>query len=55
MAETAVGLVIDKLIPLLTEEAYLLRGVHKQVEEIRCDLEYILAFLKDADARAQTD
>ena len=55
MAETAVGLVIDKLIPLLSEEAYLLRGIHKEVEEIKCDLDYILAFLNDADARAQTD
>ncbi|POO02844.1 NB-ARC domain, LRR domain containing protein [Trema orientale] len=53
MAETAVGLVKDKLIPLLTEEAYLLRGVHKEVEKIQCDLDYILNFLKDADARAE--
>ncbi|XP_024018887.1 disease resistance protein RPM1 [Morus notabilis] len=55
MAEAAVGLVIDKLIPLLTEEAYLLRGVHQEVEEIKCDLDYILAFLNDADTRAESD
>ncbi|PON38689.1 NB-ARC domain containing protein [Parasponia andersonii] len=55
MAEIAVGLVKDKLIPLLTEEAYLLKGVHKEVEKIQCDLNYILDFLKDADARAQTN
>ncbi|KAF4358034.1 hypothetical protein F8388_008542 [Cannabis sativa] len=54
MAETAVGLVIDNLIPLLAEEAYLLSGVHNDVEEIKCDLDYIMAFLKDADVRAQT-
>ncbi|KAF4391353.1 hypothetical protein G4B88_016663 [Cannabis sativa] len=54
MAETAVGLVIDNLIPLLAEEAYLLSGVHNDVEEIRCDLDYIMAFLKDADVKAQT-
>ena len=45
MAETAVNLVI--------EEAYLLRGIHKEVEEIWCDLDYIQAFPKDADVRAQ--
>ncbi|PON37334.1 NB-ARC domain, LRR domain containing protein [Parasponia andersonii] len=55
MAETAVGLVVDKLIPLLTEEAYLLRGIHKEVEEIRYDLDYIMSFLKDAETRAQMD
>ncbi|KAM6552510.1 hypothetical protein CsatB_013272 [Cannabis sativa] len=54
MAETAVGLVIDNLIPLLAEEAYLLSGVHNDVEEIKCDLDYIMAFLKDADVKAQT-
>ncbi|GMN69448.1 hypothetical protein TIFTF001_038498 [Ficus carica] len=55
MAETAVGLVVDKLIPLLTEEAHLLRGVHTEVEDIKCDLEFLLAFLKDADAGAEKD
>ncbi|XP_062076632.1 disease resistance protein RPM1-like isoform X2 [Humulus lupulus] len=55
MAEIAVGLVIDKLIPLLTEEAYLLRGIHKDVERIKCDLDFLLAFLKDADAKAYTN
>ncbi|PON38696.1 NB-ARC domain containing protein [Parasponia andersonii] len=55
MAETAVSLVRDKLIPLLTEEANLLRGVQKEVEEIRCDLDYNLAFLKGAYARALAD
>ena len=49
------GLVINKLIPLLTEEAYLLKGIHKEVEEIKCDLDYILAFLNDADTRAETE
>ncbi|GMN71155.1 hypothetical protein TIFTF001_052628, partial [Ficus carica] len=55
MAETAVGLVIDKLIPLLTEEAYLLRGIHHEVDDIKCDLEFLLAFLKDADIEAERD
>ncbi|XP_024018742.1 disease resistance protein RPM1 [Morus notabilis] len=55
MAETAVGLVIDKLIPLLTEEAYLLRGVENDVEEIKCDLDFLSAFLNDADTRAERE
>ncbi|PON60226.1 NB-ARC domain, LRR domain containing protein [Trema orientale] len=55
MAETVVGLVIDKLIPLLKEEANLLRGVHKEVDVIRRELQSILAFLKDADRRAETE
>lgn len=49
------GLVVDKLIPLLTEEARLLRGVHTEVEDIKCDLEFLLAFLKDADIQAERD
>ncbi|XP_062078201.1 disease resistance protein RPM1-like [Humulus lupulus] len=55
MAEIAVGLVVDKLIPLLSEEAYLLRGIHNDVEGIKCDLDFLLAFLKDTDARVDTD
>ncbi|PON60228.1 NB-ARC domain, LRR domain containing protein [Trema orientale] len=55
MAETVVGLVVDKLIPLLTEEAKLLKGVHKEVDVIRHELQSILAFLKDADRRAETE
>ncbi|PON37337.1 hypothetical protein PanWU01x14_321020 [Parasponia andersonii] len=53
MAEIAVGLVVDKLIPLLTEEANLLSGVHKDVDIIRKELQGILAFLKDADRRSE--
>ncbi|GMN54328.1 hypothetical protein TIFTF001_023445 [Ficus carica] len=52
MAETAVRLVIDRLVPLLTEEANFLSGVHREVEEIKRELESIVAFLKDADRRA---
>ncbi|KAM6551001.1 hypothetical protein CsatB_000809 [Cannabis sativa] len=55
MAEIAVGLVIDKLIPLLSEEAYLLRGIHKEIEGIKCDMDFLFAFLKDADARVEID
>ncbi|CAK7323856.1 unnamed protein product [Dovyalis caffra] len=55
MAESAVSLVIDKLVPLLTQEVDLLKGVHKEVEEIKDDLEAIRAFLKDADSRAEKE
>ncbi|KAK2440994.1 disease resistance protein RPM1 [Trifolium repens] len=52
MAETAVSLVLDQLIPLIKQEAKLLGGVHKEFEDIKDELESIQAFLKDADKRA---
>ncbi|CAJ2639918.1 unnamed protein product [Trifolium pratense] len=52
MAEIAVSLVVDQLLPLLREEAKLLRGVHKEFADIKDELESIQAFLKDADKRA---
>ncbi|PON37336.1 NB-ARC domain, LRR domain containing protein [Parasponia andersonii] len=55
MAETAVAIVVDKLITLLTEEADLLTGVHREVDLIRRELQSILAFLKDADRRAEAE
>ena len=53
MAEIAVTVVIDRLLSLLTEEARLLRGVHTEVEDIKRQLLFIQAFLKDADAKAE--
>ena len=53
MAEIAVTVVIDRLLSLLTEEAILLRGVHTEVEDIKRQLLFIQAFLKDADAKAE--
>ncbi|EXB49718.1 Disease resistance protein RPM1 [Morus notabilis] len=55
MAETAVSYLIDKLIPLLTEEVNLLRGVHGEVLEIKRELVFIRAFLKDADQKAEVE
>ncbi|MCI58116.1 NBS-containing resistance-like protein, partial [Trifolium medium] len=55
MAEMAVSLVIDQLIPLLREEAKLFRGIHKEFADIKDELESIQAFLKDADKRAEGD
>ncbi|RVW69996.1 Disease resistance protein RPM1 [Vitis vinifera] len=53
MAEIAVTVVTDRLLSLLADEARLLRGVHTQVEDIKTELLYIQAFLKDADAKAE--
>ena len=53
MAESAVSLVIENLVPLLVQEARLLGGIHDKVESIKGELEIIRSFLKDADARAE--
>ncbi|XP_016650448.1 PREDICTED: disease resistance protein RPM1-like [Prunus mume] len=53
MAETAVIIVIDKLVSLLTEEGNLLRGIHDEVTSIKDLLESMTSFLKDADEKAQ--
>ncbi|KAK7299894.1 hypothetical protein RJT34_10723 [Clitoria ternatea] len=53
MAEIAVGVVTDKLIPLLADEVSLLKGVHSKVERVKGELLLIQAFLKDADAKAE--
>ncbi|XP_027343740.1 disease resistance protein RPM1-like [Abrus precatorius] len=52
MAEMAVSLAVDQLLPLLREEANLLKGIHKEFADIKDELESIQAFLKDADRRA---
>ncbi|KAF3956760.1 hypothetical protein CMV_018154 [Castanea mollissima] len=55
MAETIVSSLIDRLVPLLTQEAKLLRGIHGEVADIKDELESIQSFLKDADARAAAE
>uniref|UniRef100_A0A7N2M7U4 Uncharacterized protein n=2 Tax=Quercus lobata TaxID=97700 RepID=A0A7N2M7U4_QUELO len=55
MADTAVSPLINRLVPLLTQEAKLLRGIHGEVAEIKDELESIQSFLKDADARAAVE
>ncbi|KAF3456670.1 hypothetical protein FNV43_RR01324 [Rhamnella rubrinervis] len=55
MAETAVGLVVDHLIPMLTQEASLLRGIHSQVVDIKNELQSIQCFLRDADRKAESE
>lgn len=55
MAETVVSSLIDRLVPLLTQEAKLLRGIHGEVADIKDELESIQSFLKDADAKAAAE
>uniref|UniRef100_A0A2N9I5P1 NB-ARC domain-containing protein n=1 Tax=Fagus sylvatica TaxID=28930 RepID=A0A2N9I5P1_FAGSY len=53
MAEITVSLVKEYLVPLLVQEARLLKGIHGKVRSIKDELEIIQSFLKDADARAE--
>uniref|UniRef100_A0A2N9G385 Rx N-terminal domain-containing protein n=1 Tax=Fagus sylvatica TaxID=28930 RepID=A0A2N9G385_FAGSY len=53
MAESAVSLAIEYLVPLLVQEARLLKGIHGKVTSIKDELEIMQSFLKDADARAE--
>jgi disease resistance protein RPM1 len=55
MAEMAVSLAIQQLLPLLRKEANLLRGIHKEFAYIKDELESIQAFLKDAEKRAAVE
>ncbi|GMY30877.1 disease resistance protein RPM1-like [Fagus crenata] len=55
MAESAISLVIEYLVPLLVQEAKLLKGIHNDVASIRGELEMIQSYLKDADARAEKE
>ena len=49
MVELAGNLAIGKLMPFLSEETNLLLSIN-EVVEIKDELEYIRAFLKDADS-----
>ena len=55
MAEDIVGVVKDRLLSLLREEASLLRDVTKEVAEIANELEDIHSVLKDAEKKAETE
>jgi len=55
MAEMAVSLAIEQLLPLLRKEANLLTGIHKEFAYIKDELESIQAFLKDAEKRAAVE
>jgi len=49
MTETIVTLVINELVQLIAHESKLLRGIHREVVDIRDELESIQCFLKDTD------
>ena len=55
MAESVVFSLIDKLKPLVNEEAKLLGGIHGEVADIKDELESIQSFLKDVDAKAAAE
>ncbi|KAF8394135.1 hypothetical protein HHK36_020341 [Tetracentron sinense] len=54
MTEIAVTFALDRLVPLLKQEVNLLRGVKQEVEYIRDELQSIQGFLRDADAREES-
>ncbi|CAL5347945.1 unnamed protein product [Camellia sinensis] len=54
MAERAVISVIQYLGPFLAGEVELLKGVRKEIINIKAELERIHSFLEDAEARAET-
>ncbi|KAL5710723.1 hypothetical protein ACHQM5_021253 [Ranunculus cassubicifolius] len=51
MAEVAVTFLLDKLTSFLDDEISALRGIDKEIEFIKYELESMQAFLKDADER----
>ena len=53
MAETAVSIVIQHVLPLLVQEVRLRNGFQSKVTSIKGQLEIIQSFLKDADIRAE--
>ncbi|KAF8394119.1 hypothetical protein HHK36_020324 [Tetracentron sinense] len=55
MAESAVTFVLERFVPFLEQEVNRLRGVWGEVEYIRDELESIRGFLRDADAREESE
>ncbi|KAF8393984.1 hypothetical protein HHK36_020186 [Tetracentron sinense] len=55
MAESAVTFVLDRIVPLLDEEFKLLRDVRGELEYIRDELQSIRGFLRDADAKEESE
>ncbi|EXB53730.1 Disease resistance protein RPM1 [Morus notabilis] len=53
MAETFLSPIIEKLLQLLTEEAKSLKGVGREVESLKDELEIIQPFLRDAEAKSE--
>ena len=55
MAETAVSLLFDHLVKLLSEETTILKNVHKEVEGIKDQLSLINSYIRDAEKKQQKD
>ncbi|KAL5999771.1 hypothetical protein ACLOJK_038056 [Asimina triloba] len=55
MAESAVNFLIEYMGPLLVDEVKLLKGVRGEARKIRDELESMRAFLRDADAREDSN
>ncbi|GMN64480.1 hypothetical protein TIFTF001_033552 [Ficus carica] len=55
MAEVAIGIVKDKLVPLVSEEVQLLANVGTEVKEISEHLEELHSLLEDADKKAEDE
>lgn len=55
MAETMVVGVIDKLVQLLNEEDKWFKGVGGELQIVKLDLEFIRRFVKDGEARSQSE
>ncbi|KAH6775878.1 hypothetical protein C2S52_013439 [Perilla frutescens var. hirtella] len=55
MAESAVSFLLDQLSALLQEKRQLLGGLEREVESIRIELGQMRGFLRDADAKEETD
>ncbi|XP_010244175.1 PREDICTED: disease resistance protein RPM1-like [Nelumbo nucifera] len=55
MAERAVSILVQYLGFVLIEEGRLLHGVDREVRYIKDELDFMRAFLEDADTKAETD
>ncbi|KAF8394122.1 hypothetical protein HHK36_020327 [Tetracentron sinense] len=55
MAESAVTFVLDRIVLLLDQELKLLRGVRGELEYIKDELQSIRGFLRDADAKEESE
>ncbi|GMP78411.1 hypothetical protein CsSME_00034336 [Camellia sinensis var. sinensis] len=54
MVERAISSVIQYLAPLLADEVKLLKGVRKEIVNMKAELERIHSFLEDVESRAET-
>ncbi|KAG7585227.1 P-loop containing nucleoside triphosphate hydrolase, partial [Arabidopsis thaliana x Arabidopsis arenosa] len=55
MADAIVSFGVEKLWELVSQEYERLGGVKEQVNELKSDLDMLMSFLSDADARKQTN